>query len=145
MEEILLLLREGYFALLNNMVVAGKQIPVYDFQAPGTKEPPYVLIGGMTWVSENTKDSFGGRVFVSLEVYAEAKGDFGGRKPSDLIAAEILKRVIPSPGRSGVQRTGIDVIMAKLAESDDSYAWRPVGRTYQRSLTIEHIVWESNT
>lgn len=143
MEEILLLLREGYYALLNNMVVEGKQIPVYDMQAPANTKPPYVVIGNMSWISENTKDSFGGRVLVNLKVHGEYLGDFGGRKPTDLIAAKILKLVIPSPGKSGVQRTGIDVIMARLDESDDSHNWYVTGREYSRSLTIEHIVWES--
>jgi hypothetical protein len=143
MEEILLLLREGYNTTLTGMVVAGKSVKVYDMWADSDAVTPYVIIKNMSWVSENTKDSFGGRVFVNLMVHGESKGDFGGRKPTDLVAAEVLKRVIPTPGKSGVQRTGIDVIMARLDDSDDSHNWQTTGRTYSRSLMIEHIVWES--
>lgn len=142
MKDVGLPIRRGYFSLLNNMTVNGKQIPVFDMVAPAGVNPPYVIIDQIMYINENTKDSFGGEVTVDLLVQSRYDGDFGGREESDLIANEIYQRVIPSPGKSAVTATGFDVIMARNLGANDEFDYQDTGRKYRKRISIEHTVWE---
>ena len=79
MKDVELPIRTGYYSLLNNMTVDGKQIPVFDMVAPKSATPPYVIVDSIMYVNENTKDSFGGEVTVDFLVKSRFDGDFGGR------------------------------------------------------------------
>lgn len=140
MKDLVLPLRTGYYNLLNNMVVGGKIIPVFDMQAPYPAQTPYVIIEGIVPISDNTKDSFNSEVTVDLLVYTTYQGDFGGSRESDLITNEILQRVIPTPGRSGVSAAGFNVYMAKQIGSNSEMSESNTKNTYRRRLTIEHLV-----
>lgn len=135
-------LRTGYYSLLNNITVDGKQIPAFDMVAPKNVNPPYVIIENIMYINENTKDSFGGEVTVDLLVHSRYDGDFGGREESDKIANAIYGLVIPSPGKSGVSAAGFDVIMAKNLGAQDEMDYAATGRKYRKRITIEHTVWE---
>ncbi|MCF0059937.1 hypothetical protein MUK70_11860 [Dyadobacter chenwenxiniae] len=140
MKDVVLPLRVGYLALLDNIVVEGREIQAFDLQADSGVEPPYIVIEGIFQISNNTKDSFGGEVTVDILVYNEFKGDFGGRETTDKITDEILTRVIPVPGRSGVAASGFNVYMAKLVGSNDEMNYANTGRKYRKRITIEHLV-----
>lgn len=143
MKDVTLPLRTGYFNLLNNMVVDGRQIPVFDMHAPAQASAPYVIIGEIFSKSNNTKDTFGSEVVIDLLAYSEYKGDFGGRQATDLIADKILNLVIPAPGKSGVSATGFGVTMAKHVGSSDENDYGATGNKYRKRVTIEHTIWES--
>ena len=138
MEEVELPIRTGYFSLLNGIVVGGKTIPVFDMAAPIPAQTPYIIIDGILPISENTKDSFLYELTVDLLIYTSYKGDFGSRKQGDLIAREILKRVVPQPGKSGVSAQGFNVYMAKFLASNNEFTNGDTQRTYRKRLTFEH-------
>lgn len=142
MKDVVLPIRTGYYGLLNNMVVDGQTIQVFDMVAPKNVNPPYVVIENIMYINENTKDSFGGEVTVDLLVYDREDGDFGGREQSDKIANEIYRRVIPTPGKSGVSAAGFDVIMARNLGANDEMDYQATGRKYRKRISIEHTVWE---
>lgn len=144
MKDVGLPIRRGYFSLLNNMTVDGKQIPVFDMIAPADVSPPYVIIDQIMYINENTKDSFGGEVTVDFLVQSRYDGDFGGREESDLIANKLYQLAIPSPGRAAVTATGFDVIMAKNLGANDEFDYQDTGRKYRKRISIEHTVWEQS-
>jgi len=137
-EEVELPIRTGYFNLLNNIVVGEKMIPVYDMVAPIPAQTPYIIIDGILPISDNTKDSFMYELTVDLLIYTSYKGDFGGRKAADLITREILKKVIPTPGKSGVNAAGFNVYMAKFVASNNEFTNGDTQRTYRKRITFEH-------
>jgi len=139
-EEVELPIRIGYYNLLNDLEVGEGLIPVFDMQAPYPESVPYIIIDGIVPVAFNTKDTFGYELTVELLIYTTFKGDFGGRKDSDLIAKEILKKVIPSPGKSGVVAAGFSVYMAKLVTSNNETSYIDTKRIYRKRMTFEHLV-----
>jgi len=141
-KDITLPLRIGYGALLNNLTVEGNAIEVFDMMAPKGANPPYVVIAGIGSFANNTKSSFGDEVVVDLLIYSRYDGDFGGREETDLIANEMLQRIIPSPGKSGVSASGFNVYMAKKTDSQDETDYTSTGRKYRKRVTIEHLVEE---
>lgn len=126
--------------LLDGIVVDGKAIPAFDLRPPYPDKTPYIIIGAITPISNNTKDKFLSEVTVDLLVYTSHKGDFGGRKIADQIENEILQVVIPSPGRSGVSAEGFNVYMAKQLSSNDELSVSDIKNTYLKRITIEHLV-----
>lgn len=143
MKDVTLPLRTGYYALLNNMVVEGKTIPVFDMMAPHPAQTPYIIIEGIVPISDNTKDSFISEVTVDLLVYTSFKGDFGGSKLADQIVNAILQKVISSPGKSGVSAAGFNVFMAKQRGTNGEMIGEDTKRTFRKRLTIEHLVEEN--
>lgn len=135
-------LRTGYMALLDGIVVDGKQVPAFDMMATYPDKTPYIIISGITPISDNTKDTFMSEVTVDLLVYTSYKGDFGGRKLADQIEDRVLQLVIPSPGRSGVSAEGFNVYMAKQVSTDDELFESDTRNTYRKRITIEHLVEE---
>jgi len=138
-EEVELPIRAGYFSLLSGIVIGGKTIPVFDMVADIPTQTPYIIIDGILPISENTKDSFMYELTVDLLVYTSFKGDFGSRKPGDLIVREILKRVVPSPGKSGVSAAGFNVYMAKFVGSNNELTNGDTQRTYRKRITFQHL------
>lgn len=142
MKDVALPIRTGYYSLLNNMTVDGKQIPVFDMVAPVKATPPYVIIDSIMYINENTKDSFGGEVTVDFLVQSRFDGDFGGREESDKIANKLYELSIPSPGKAAVTAAGFDVTMAKNLGANDEFDYQNTGRKYRKRISIEHTVWE---
>lgn len=138
MEEVELPIRTGYFNLLNGIMVGGKAIPVFDMTAPIPVQTPYIIIDGILPITENTKDTFLYELTVDLLIYTSYKGDFGGRKAGDLIAREILKKVVPTPGKSGVLAAGFNVYMGKFLASNNEFTNGDTQRTYRKRITFEH-------
>ncbi len=142
MRDVGLEIRTGYFNLLDGIVVDGKTIHAYDAQAPATATAPYIIIGEIISIADNTKDGFGGEVQVHIRALSEFKGDFGGREVTDKIANKILELAIPTPGRAGITATGLNVYGAKLLNSSDEFDYPTTGRKYGKRVTIEHLVQE---
>lgn len=140
MKDVVLPLRVGYFTLLNGMVVGGKTIQVFDSAPIHPASSPYIVIEGIVPISENTKDSFMAEVTVDLVVHTSFQGDYGGGKQADLIVNEILERVIPTPGKSGVSATGFNVYRAKHLRTNGEIQYQDTRTIYPKRVTIEHLV-----
>lgn len=145
MRDVTLPLRTAYYNLLNDMLVDGRKIKVYDLQAPKTAETPYIIIGEMFSVSRNTKDTFGTEVTVDLLIHNNFDGDFGGRRQTDIIADGVLQLVIPTPGHSGVHSDYINIFQARHLGSIDELDNADTGRKYTKRITIEHLIEEIKT
>lgn len=142
MKDVVLPLRIGYVGVLQNMVVGENTLGVYDMIAPSDAQEPYIIIQGISPISNNTKTDFGYDVTVDLLVYSRTDGDFGGREETDLITNKILELLIPTPGKSAVQAAGFNVISAKLVAIEPEFDIENTGRKYRNRITIEHIAWQ---
>lgn len=133
-------LSEGYFALLNNMLVDGREIGFYYLQAPYPTDEPYILITGIHAENENDDDAFYGDVKVDLNVYTCFPGDYGTMDVADAIANEMMERLIPSPSVSGVTAEGFNIYGARMVGSRDAIHSLDNKKTFEKKITIEHLI-----
>ncbi|MBO9611047.1 MAG: hypothetical protein J7619_00045 [Dyadobacter sp.] len=133
---------KAYFDLLNNMVIEGHTVPFVHMRAAYSKSKPFIRLLSLTAFDENTKDAFDCTATVDLEVHTSFPGDFGNMDLADAIADELFARVMPEPGKSGIQAPGLNIISAKMLEMRDRDEWNGKESKYQKFITIEHIVFQ---
>ncbi len=133
-------LTTGYFNLLNNMVVDGKTVTFHYLKAPFPTVGPYILMNGLYTVNKNTRSSFCGETTVSLIIYTEFDGDYGSMDLADLIADEVLERVIPEPGKTNIVAQGFNVKGGRMIGMRDYETSSDTKSTYEKRISIEHLI-----
>jgi hypothetical protein len=134
---------KGYSDLLHNMEVNGKTIEFFELRAPFPSEEPYIILTSHTTFNENTKDSFNGESIVDLEVVTSFKGDYGNMDLADAITQEVLERVAPAPGKSGVSAEGFTVISAKVTSLSAFDRKYPDSTKYGNKITFQHFIFQN--
>ncbi len=87
-------LRKAYYDTLNNLSMpAGGSIPFYD-QVPAGATYPYIFTVDTTFVEQFTKDTFGGRATVTIQVAMKYPANYGGNSDIDDIVNQILPKIV---------------------------------------------------
>lgn len=133
-------LSEGYFTLLDGMLVSGQAINLYYLRAPFEHEGPYVVVTAIYAQTDNDDDTFNSEVVVDLNVYTSFAGDFGTMDDADAITSKILELVIPSPSVSGVHAEGFNIYGAKLRAMRDYVSHLDSKNIFEKRITIEHLI-----
>lgn len=136
MKDTALPTRKAYYAAISAL-----GYNVFDLRAPDTATKPYIILGTQTNISENTKTSFDNRVSINIDIINSFDDSFGGRKPVDLIATEILEAINPAPGQSSLNITGFNVLSTSIvADFTFEPNFSDTETIYRRVITIEHLL-----
>ena len=142
MKDVSKPLIDGYFALLDGMVIDGHVVPFCHLKATYPVKAPYILCTGIITSNTNTRDEFDGDATIDLTIYTEFDGDFGNMDLANLIAAEIFNRVIPEPGTTNIEAVGFTVAGAKSRGTRDFEHSLDSKTTFGKRITIEHLIYQ---
>lgn len=135
-------LAEGYFNLLNGIVVEGKTVALHYLKAVYPTEAPYMVITGMYTQNENDNSDFWGYTTVDLNIYTEFQGDFGSMNLADEIANALMEILMPAPGVTPLQAEGFNVSTCKMRGSRDYNDTSDDKSTYEKKITLEHLIFQ---
>ena len=131
-------IRKAYYAL-----ITGLGYTCFDSKATVNAVAPYVILGSQTSQSDGTKNRFGNRITINIDIVASYDDDFGGRKALDLIVDAILQAVMPSQGETAITATGFNVFSTKkLIDYDFEPLVQSTQTIFRRIITFEHLIEE---
>ena len=142
MDDIELSLRSAYFNVLNNIVVDGLKIPMYDSAPFQEVNSPYIVWEDARQREDGTKSGFATDVDVMLVIYDFYDGNFGGSARIDKISNKIMNTLMPSKGVFGISISGLDINKLSLHSSYKNFTNRDGKRIYMKVLTIEHLIFQ---
>ncbi|MCF2517127.1 hypothetical protein [Dyadobacter sp. CY351] len=132
----------GYNTLLSGITVSGREVGYYRLQAPYPAKNPMIVLTGFLALNDNTRNTFKCDATVDLMIITSFEGDFGNGELADDIANEVLQRVIPEPGKSGVSAAGFTVASATCRGIKDYQYNRDDRTVYEKRITIEHLIYQ---
>jgi hypothetical protein len=132
-------IRKAYYAL-----ITGLGYTCFDFKASDTAVKPYVILSSQTSQSEGTKNRFGSRATINIDIITSFDDGFGGRKGLDLIVNNILQAVMPSPGETAILCEGFNIYsIKKLIDFDFEPLQQSTQTIFRRIITFEHLIEEA--
>lgn len=106
-------IRKGLYDVLTALGVSS-----YDMVAPQEKPRTiYAILGDYSQSSVNTKDTFTGTALVNIEITQPIQGQFGGRKPIDIITNQLLTTLRPTTNSIGLTAPGFKIENIALSSS----------------------------
>lgn len=131
-------IRKAYYAL-----ITGLGYTCFDFQATDNAVKPYVILSSQTSQSEGTKNRFGNRATINIDIVTSFDDGYGGRKVLDLMVDAILQAVMPSQGTTAITATGFNIYSTKkLIDFDFPPLQQSTQTIFRRVITFEHLIEE---
>lgn len=128
-------------ALNGNLTYNGKDVPVYGQTPFKTTPQNYVVISAITESANNTNNSFGNNVDVTIDIFSEQYRVYDNAVVDD-IAGQILAILIPHTGVDGFDDTYFEVF--PMARTSSSYLPLQNGDNFvaRKLITISNLVNE---
>lgn len=123
-------------ALLKNLVYNDRKVDLYDISAPGTAQPPYIILGPWTGLNASSKGRFGERGEITFDVFTRSPTNVFSKRPANQIEKQIKALVLPYPGCGLPNVEGFDCWMASFAGSQEITLPTPTDRIFRKLLTI---------
>lgn len=126
-------------ALNGNITFNGQDVPVYGQVAFRTMPKYYIIISGINEVSDNTNDSFGNNVEVTIDINAQQYREYLN-SVVDSIASQILNILIPDPKVDGFSDT--DFFVYPIQRTSSLYLPVQDGENFiaRKIITISNLV-----
>lgn len=132
--------RSIYVAALNgNITYNGKNVPVYGQPPFVTVPDQYVIINNIIESDQNTNNSFGNIVEVTIEIYSEQNKN-NNMGQVDSISSQILNILIPDTGIDGFDDSDFEVFPMARTSSTYLPLWEGDNYISRKILTIRNLV-----
>lgn len=139
MRDVFLELRTAYFQQLNDLSVAGEEIPCYDTVVPDNISPAKaIIISTQTDSQVSNKHANISDCTVLIDVVTTSTSSTG-RKPCDLIADAVLQVITTA-------NLGLDnfqLVTTKRISNDSLYHYDGSKHIYRRLIRFSHKVVEN--
>ncbi len=141
-------LKDAYLAKLNLIVVNDKQILAFK-KVPPTAHKNYIMIGLVTVVDDQDKDSFQSNCTVTVKCMSQYHGGHGETDQADDIANKVMELINTKAGSYlDLTADGFFIITTELDQSMDKIETPVKGNKKSetevvRILRFRHIVGES--
>lgn len=128
----------AYGSLLANLSYNNKPVKLYDLMAPDDAQAPYVILGPWIPRSDNTKDTFGQKGEINLDVVTRFGGGAFSKKPANDIANAITTLLKPTPEAEVLQAPGWGFWMTVIGAGENIALNTDTDRIYRKIITVSH-------
>lgn len=132
----------AYAALLASLSYQDKPVGLYDQLAEEGATFPYVILGPWVAQSDNTKDSFGQKGEINLDVVTGFVGNATSRKASTEIANLITQRLKPTTTAEVLDLTnyGFRIILTVIENIQDISVETNTKSLRRKLITVSHTL-----
>lgn len=131
-------LAAAYYTLLSALTYNSKPVAVYSLMAPDDAVAPYVILGPWTAQSDNTKDTFGQKGQINLDVVMRYTGNQVSKKAATEIANSITALLKPTPRAEVLEIIGFKTWNTLVEGSTDVLAPTTTDKIFRKVVTVSH-------
>lgn len=140
MQDASYALQKAYAGLLAGLTYNSQLVPIYTLMAANSAVAPYVILGSWTEQKDNTKDSFGQKGELTIQVVTRYPGDQVGRKAAVEIANLITALIKPTPTSEVLEVEGFKNWNTTISSVGEITQNTTTDTVFRKIITVSHYL-----